>query len=297
MDSEETSPERLAEIEAGLERGLLAAVPGLEIVDRAMAFPGGAHADLVALDEGGRLLFALLVDGDAEETSLVALDLLAQARSHLALIARHLSRPGMGPGVRADLEPRLALVAEKFSESTRSRLTPLTGERVLLLEIRELSSASHASVYLVPVPPLPLVGAPRAAAAEDFLAELSDRSRHLAESLLRRLRRLDESLESLASRDDLQWRFRGRVLASLRSSEGRLEAHLPATGEAIELESQAQLEAVLERALGRYVELLEGQDEEEDQDFDLPGDLGRGMIRPRDTGPLLTAEELEAFHD
>ena len=289
MDGQESSPERLAELEAGLERGLRAALPGLQIVDRSLEFPGGARADLVALDEGGRLLFVLMVDGEAEDTSLMALDLLAQARSDLDLIARHLSRPGL----RADLEPRLALVADSFSDNTRSRLAPLTGERVLLLEVRELASARHASVYLVPLAQPPLATAKSSAAAEDFLVGLPERLRTMAADLVRRLRRVDESLECLAGSDDLQWRYRGRVLASLRSLEGRLEGSLPLAGDPITLEGGAEIELFLERTLERYVELLDSDGED---DLEL-GELGEVELQPHDAGPLLSAEELEAFRE
>ncbi len=284
MSADEVSEERARELVRGLEIALARPFPGVRVIERDLRLPGGAQADLVAIDETGRIVLVRVSDGLAEETCLAALDLLAHARAHLKLLASHLK----DPQARADLEPRLFLVAEAFSEQLKSRLAPLMADRVLLLEIRELSSASGSVSYLVPLDPPPLASEPRAALVEDFLIALGPDARRLAASAVRRIGRLDHALECSVFPLEVRWRLDARLLASLRRIGTRLEGRVSSHADPVEIADGAALEVFVERTLEAYLELAgrPGEDGE---------DLPEVDIRPATDGPVLTAEEIRAF--
>lgn len=284
MSADEGSDERLAALVRGLETALVETFPRVRVVERALSLPGEGAADLVAIDESGRIVLVLVVDGQAEETCLVALDLLAHARANLKLLARHLD----DPLVRTDLQPRVFLVSESFAERSKSRLGAVSSERLLLLEIRALETARGKAAYLVPLdPPTPTVEPP-AAAIEDFLAGLSTEGRAIAGELVRRLGRLDRGLECAVAREEVHWRHQGRALCTVRHVEGRLEGLLPEQGRPLVLAGANEVEVFLERGLERYLELARDGTAE-----DLPA-VERG---PPLNGPILTQEELRAFQE
>jgi hypothetical protein len=280
MAAEEASEELVR----GLEDALVQAFPGMRVLERELCLPGGARADLVAIDETGRVVLVLVADGLAEETCLAALDLLAHGRMHLKLLTRHLAEPL----ARADLEPRVFLVAQDFSERLKSRLAPLMSERVLLLEIRELSSSRGNRSYLVTLDPPALSSEPRAAAIEDFLAALAPDARGLALSAVQRMGRLDHELECAVSALEVRWRLGERLLGALRRTDQRLEGYLPRHGEPVAIVDGNALEVFLERALEGYLDLLGEAREGEDE-------LPEVEIAPMPAGPLLTPEEIRAF--
>jgi len=74
---------------AALSTGLDEIVPGVEILDRELAFEGGARADLAGVDPSGRLLFVLLAGEDADRAALEALDALTVLRTQMELLVRH----------------------------------------------------------------------------------------------------------------------------------------------------------------------------------------------------------------
>src|SRR5258708_3001520 len=78
-----------------LESDLQRLVPGLGVVDRGLLLTRahargseGRRADLVLLDEAGRALIVLAVDGRGDETVLAAIDAIAFARQNGDALAR-----------------------------------------------------------------------------------------------------------------------------------------------------------------------------------------------------------------
>lgn len=270
-----------------LEAALVEALPGLEIVDRDLAV-GGVSTDLVGVDPDGRLVLLLLAADGGDGCVLSALDARSCGRTQLGLIARHLDQPRL----RQDLEPLVVVAAERFGERAIERLAAFDEGSVRLLELRELRSASRVSAFFVPVgpgaAPLPAPGA----GTDVFLDALEDQQRETADLVLERMRRLDEGLALSPAPDRLEWRVRGQPLCSLGASDGQLQGALPRAAPR-PIRDSVELEAFMEATVARYVDVVEAvpEDPEGLEEVEIV------PLEPLETGPLLTAEELEAFRD
>lgn len=245
-----------------LEVVLGKALPGLTVLDRKLELDGPLNADLVAIDASGRLVLVLLRGpGEAqddlagERTVLGVLDALVWARRHRGLLARHLD----GSQFKEDLEPRVVVVAERFGERVAARLSALDPDGVMLLEVRSLRTATGASTYLVdPASNAARVGL---SASSTFLEGLDENLRGQAELLLKRLGRIDPGVHVGRTAQGLRWTFREHPLCALTEVDGHLEGSLPDSSDPLAVREPGSLEAFVDLALARFVELSESGDE------------------------------------
>ncbi len=281
--------------EAGRERsGVLAALgvgleevlPGLEIVDRDLEFDEGGRADLAAVDGTGRLVLVLLADEDADRATLEALDALSFAWRNVQIFVRHLAARRLDPG----LEPRVVVISAAGDERLVHRLAPLLERGVELFGVRSLKSSQGERSYLVPMSAsAPPRGGVSRANPEEFLAALPPPLSELGRELALRMGRLDDELVLAASPSALSWVFHGDELARVEARREALVARVAPTLEPVELRGEGDLEAVLESAMGRLVQLFGLREVAGARDpVELPGD------EPEE---LLSQEEIEAFRD
>lgn len=269
-----------------LEAILRKALPGLTVLDRKLELDGPLNADLVAIDASGRLVLVLLPGASeaqdtlaGERTVLGVLDALVWARRHRDLLARHLQ----GSQLNEDLQPRLVVVAERFSERVASRLSALDPDDVMLLEVRSLRTEAGASTYLVdPAPNAAVAGHP---ASSTFLETLDEDLRAQAELLLKRLGRMDSGVHVVCTVESLKWIFREHPLCGLTEVGGHLEGSLPDASDPLPLREPGSLEAFVDLAMARFVELTESED----------AALQQVELIPAEPRPLLSASELDAF--
>ena len=271
-----------------LEGVLGQALPGLTVLDRKLELDGALNADLVAIDASGRLVLVLLrgpreaLDDQAgERTVLGVLDALVWARRHRDLLARHLN----GSQWNEDLEPRVVVVAERFGERVAARLSTLDPDGVLLLEVRSLRTEAGASTYLVD--PTPHAARAGHAASKTFLEGLDEDLRGQAELLLKRLGRIDPGVHLHCTALGLRWTFREHPLCALTQVGGHLEGSLSDASDPLPLHEPGSLEAFVDLALRRFVELSGSLDDGVLEQVDLI------PVTPR---PLLSASEFEALH-
>lgn len=268
-----------------LEAILLEALPALEVVDRDLMLGAALSAQLVCVDGRGRLVLGLLAENGSESTVLECLDALAYARAHLELLKRHLGASQL----RTDLEPHLVLVSESFPPRVIERLGPILGHSLHMFEVRVVRSRAAAASYLVPVAPARVHGA--AAVAGDsrtFIDALPESERSVAALVVQRIARIDDEIELALAGDELEWRYGGVVLCSLSRGEAGLEGSVLSVPTTVL--SETGVDDFVEAALGRYVELLGGTDDEGEE-------LEQVELVPPEPGALLTPEEIEAFRD
>ncbi len=280
--------ESVRDLEPALEAGLAGAFPGLEILDRNLKLGDGATADIIGVDGDGRLVLVLFTDGDGPEPVLAALDALAYARDTRELLARHFA----GHNVAPDREPTVVLVADAFSPLLVQRLYPLLGGALHLFEVRELESAGRAASYLVPVGPEPeFAPTPRAVNKDTFLAGLPEDLRETATAVVRRMDRVDTNLACTATDNAIEWRYDGQLLCTLARVDGGLEGAPSNTGPAMGIAGPSEVDALVDQALARYVDVLEeASGAAEDQ-----AGLAEVELVPRRSGPILTPAEIDAF--
>ena len=301
-------PEPRAGILSALEAGLQQVLSGFQVLDRELTFDAGGRVDLAGADDEGRLTLVLLAE-DADRAALEVLDALAFARGHAELVARHLGEAA-GARVSTDLPPRLIVVSPDGDERLLRRLAPLRvgtdpeSGGVELFGVRTVRSRGGERSYLVPLEPA-AIGTPADTRRPEelFLESLAEGERALAQTLLARMARLDESLVLSARRERLAWRYERETLVRLDAREGTLFASVGPHHEARPLGGAPGLERLIESALGRLVQLL-GRDEPSRPTRPRTSRLRRPAREPEprersEEGEeeLLTAEELEAFRD
>ncbi|MFT4647789.1 MAG: hypothetical protein ACI9X4_001003 [Glaciecola sp.] len=241
--------------------------------------------DWVAVDASGRinLLLWMGADGDAIPSDPVelALEVLHRAQNQIPFILAHLGNCG----IRPDLAPRLILAAEHFSASIVRKLGVLGEDRMRLVEVHEVRTASGVSHHLVlrwpekqnsePVGPLV------------FMERLPDSLRATAEIVLQRLDHVDERvIYGGMGIEYLEWGLRGHTLCALQYRDGQLLASVSG-GESSELTDEPSAEAFIEVVLQRYFEILEEKPVGGDEDGKSLVDQGLGVV--------LSHEELDAF--
>ncbi|MDF1799296.1 MAG: hypothetical protein P1V81_08990 [Planctomycetota bacterium] len=279
-----------------LEDSLAAVIPGLRILDRELELDGGpgGSVDFAGTDQDGRLVLVALVDdaaGSGDAAALAALDLLALARSHGYLLARHLE---VRESAACELGVRCVLVAEVFGERLLKRLS-IFGEGLDLFRLRTLRSARGARTYLVPQfagftqnPGLPVV--PPRRTQEDFLDDLEPHLRETAELLFLRMQRMDSEFDLRFGEDSAEWTFHGRDFLRLQHSGGELIARVQPGGGPRHLDNEAAVESLVEQAFGSYVRLL-GLFDEADSAYELANQSGLDL----GAGTVLSADEIAAF--
>jgi len=279
-ESEERGP--LSALVSGLDE----IVPGLEILDRELVFEGGARADLAGVDPSGRLHFVLLAGEDTDRAALEALDALAVLRTQLELLLRHFGERGVNP----ERAPRLLVVSPNSDPRLGERLAPLADTGLSVLGLRTVKSAGGERAYLVRLEPQR--GAdkgPGGVAA--FLRALPARLEVLGAALVERMERLDEELEPTADSSTLAWRLQGEVLCRVERIGDLLQASVAPRHEPLPLGDMADLEALVERALGRLIRVL-GMTR-----GDRPPKVAQRTAGAPEDAPILTQEEIQAFRE
>ena len=276
-----------------LEADLPRLVPGLGVVDRGLALTRahvrgseGRRADLVLLDESGRALIVLIVDGRGDDSVLAAIDALAFARQNGDAVARP-SRPFSPREVSA----RVALVAETFSPRVLEGLSILPERELMLLETRKVSSETGSRTRLVRLEPMPARSLSAAVSRDSFLANVPEFLRATADLLLRRLARVDAAIEFAFAEGAVEIRCGERELCVLELHDGALRGEIPALDRRIPIRGMDDADQFLDEVLREHLLDLVG------------GPTFRAQLPSRPSAsrpseePLLTREEIAAFRE
>jgi hypothetical protein len=271
-----------------LETDLLRLVPGLGVVDRGLVLTRahvrgseGRRADLVLLDESGRALIVLVVDGRGDDTVLAAIDALAFARQNGDALARP-TRP-LAP---REISTRVALVAETFSARVLEGLSILPERELMLLETRKLASETGSRTRLVRVEAVSERGPDPAVNRETFLATIPEFLRATADLLLRRLARIDAEIEFTFAEGAVDIRCGERELCVLEVHDGSLRGEIPALDRTLPIRGMDDADLLLDEVLREHLHDLES----------IP--LVRPARSPRPSEePLLSPEEIAAFRE
>ena len=275
-----------------VERGLGEVVPGLEILDRDLELAEDLTVQLVGRDARGHLVLVLVVEGDADGLTVVALEALRQARAQRSLLSRHLGDPRL----RGDLPERVYLISDSFDDLVVGRLTPLLGDAIELFEVRTVRSARGENAYLVRIHSS--AEGPAAAESEStsvFLAALPEEVRDVARIVVRRLSRVDDELDRSSTRQQVLWRSGEAVLARLGWEDGLLRGSVPSRGSAFPLRSERDVDPFVEEVVSSYVENLRASPH---TDLQPPLEEGRPPLAALAVEQaVLTSDELDAFRD
>jgi hypothetical protein len=270
-----------------LEADLPRLVPGVGVVDRGLVLSRGPvrgaegrRADLVLLDDLGRALIVLVVDGRGDDTVLAAIDALAFARRS----GDALARPNRELRPR-EICARVALAAEAFSTRVLEALSLLPERELLLFEPRRTSSEAGPRTRLARVDPMPARTPGTAAGRESFLSAVPDALRTTADRLLRRLTRVDAEIELAFADSSASVRCGDRELAALSLRDGSLHGEIPALDRRLPIRGPDDADLYLDEVLRQHL-------------ADLEKDHPEPEIAPRtrEEEPLLTPEEIAAFH-
>lgn len=270
-----------------LEVALRASVPDLVVADADLELGGGAVIDLACIDGAGRGVFVRAVDGDSDATVLEALDLVRGIRENQDVLYRHLGLPGLNDA----MPPLAVLVADRFSDEVLARLTCIEAGALWCLERRSIRSRAATSQYLVPVLAEAAPEAKQPADPTEFCQHLAPEHRDLGLDLVGRLARIDDELEHVDVDRGVSWKLAGEPVCSVFARDGRLEGTVAPRTTPDGIDSLDRIETFVEEALSRAVELLGPP---------LGDDSGEAMMRSAaldPNQPILTPEEIQAFHD
>ena len=267
-------------------RGLLAAIPDLELLDRDLDLGDERRVDLLGVEAGRRLCLVVIVPGEGDEPLLAAAAAVAFGRTHAVVLAEHLHR-----AAEARAQPRVIMVAEHFAPAVLERAPAMDPRLVSWMELRSISTSAGERHYLVRVAgeEPPGEDAPR---ERGFLQSIDPKHRQLARAALRRLSRLDHELEVREGESMVSFSLGKELLCSLMASRGEILGRVGREEAPREVGDLAALDALLEAVLEHHVSLLVD-----------PGDAPAASL-PASTErlagggpPFLTREEIEAFQD
>ena len=249
-----------ADVVNGLDDALAEVLPGYMTLDRDLILEHGLTASLVGLDGEGRLLLVMesarMISLEGDDLVLVALDALAWALAHRGLLARHVG----GEAIDIDAPPRIVLVCDEIRPAVLRRLGALPSSCIQLFERRELCTSGARSTYLLPVGPKEpeLRELSSAAPAKGFLGGLDDEERRLAELLLRRIDRLDETLECTGGESGIRWLLAGDEICDIATGPDGLIGTVP--GEEIDmvLSGELDVDQFVEAMIVRYLSMGQG---------------------------------------
>jgi hypothetical protein len=272
-----------------LGSGLREVLPGLEILDRDLIFEQGGRADLAGVDAGGRLVLVLVADADPDVAALEVLDTHSLARRHLDTIVRHLCADSSERSIDESLEARTVVIDPVGSERLLLRLAPIFDSGIELFGLYSIQSAAGERSYLAPIaaPPSGSVqrGLPPEAA---FLESLPPALEEVGREAVERIGRVDRELLVTGTAGSVSWSFQDEVLVRLEHVGHRLQASVGPHHETRLLESEADLDPLLESVLARFVQWL---------DYDAPASSRTPGIDLGEGDPILTPEEIDAFRD
>ncbi len=271
-----------------LSHSLRQAFAGLEILDEDLEIGAGRSAEWVGVDGGGRLILMLWLRDESDAEMLRVLDAIAFLRRNAPLLASHY---GTSHVSRSD-DHQVAVITLAPTPRMLDRLQGFRSDGVTVLELRRLKARSGEQTYLVPVDvashrlePVPVRG------LEDFLHALPVDARGLADNLARRIQRMDDDIDCLATETGLTWRLGPDALCGLGLEETGLQGSVPGTSSAWSIATGQDAEAFLEGVLTLYVSLIE-TDSPPPRTLTGPEPGGGGSEGPE---LLLTPEELAAF--
>jgi hypothetical protein len=132
---------------------------------------------------------------------------------------------------------------------------------------------------------------------EAFLRALPARLEPLGAALLERMQRLDEELACTGDTTTLVWRLAGEVLVKVERVGDLLQASVAPRHEPLPLADAADLERLVERALGRLVRVLGLTRAERPPGEPQAGPARPAVPPPRSDEPILTPEEIQAFRE
>lgn len=295
---------------------------GFHAVDRALKLDGERVADLAGFLDG-RPCLVLAAREDAGDTLARTLAALECAR-HAEAIARHLAEVAEDESeleieLELDGRPALVLVVTDgpCERALRERLRLVERPELALFELRRLETKRGASAFVARVgedlgagaaqlasalPALRSAPPPRSHALEVLAQALPAERAGLARDLAERLDRIDPSLVACADAHGLRWSRGGELVCRLTVREGGLEGWIAEHGLPHRIESAAAAEVFLDLVLAS---LFDGAEPDEER----AAGLERGDVRERERDasnerpedpwsarPLLTREEIEAFH-
>lgn len=251
---------------------------GAEVVDRDLAIGQDRRAAVVLVDADGRLTLVLAFEALDDEALLATVDTMSFAKLHSAALCGHCSAPQL----RADLPPAVWVVSRRASRALAERWSALDPERVRVFALVQVESRRGSADYLTEIA-LDARGRPPAGAARapSFLERLSSDARPLGETIVERVRHLDEDVEVHASSEMLEWRVRNELIASLESKLGSIQGSIPGVEDATSIDCHDAAERFLEAVVERYLGVAEST--ATSASLAVAGQA------------LLTAEELAAF--
>jgi hypothetical protein len=171
----------------------------------------------------------------------------------------------------------VAVVAGERSTELVRALSALPAGSIALYEIRDVVAGAPAPERLARVSLAGLV------TEAEFLAAIPREVRPGAELLLARLARLDPGVERAIGPNAIEWGCDGRPLCSIAVAGGGLEGALASSRRPEPIRDRASAETFLDQVVGEHIAHLAVETG--------AGRLGTGRE------PLLTPEEIAAFHD
>jgi hypothetical protein len=294
-------------------------IPGFRVHERHLCFDGRKVADLLGW-AGGRAILVSIIEDDSDGGALRALDGLALAHSQPEILSSYLSDTITGA-----LPARVVLVSDSFSPLLLERLALLRGDTLWLVRRHELVSASGSVTRLERLDgdSRTVHRGPGSAPSEwpddeplrRFLARIAPDRLALALEVIGRVGRIDPSIETSEADGALYWRCGDSILCTLVWIDGHLELLLEGSSVPHAIRDEAGIDFVLDWVMAAYLELLERDRVEEREPQPSPvkaevpqpeleapeepaeEELPNVELRPLPPGPLLTAEEIDAFRD
>ncbi|MFT7479335.1 MAG: hypothetical protein ACI80N_002629 [Gammaproteobacteria bacterium] len=291
-----------------LERELAGVIRDFEIVDRDLVVGDSLSIDWLGFDGEGALVLVLWTAGEGGRVVLDLLDALAFVRTHLDVLARHwhLAAPE-APGADGGPVPiddtahtpvRAVCLAEHFDTEALQRLSVWGSAELDLFEVRTVRSERGEGAYLVPA--RGPAGEPGAAAVRaSFFDGVPEQFHVLGRAFIERMSRVDEGVKLVEGEGAADWFYRGQRLGALRAGEVRLEASLAGSTTPQGVLGEGDVDDFVDRVLARLVELSDDLTGDDDDlaEIDDGDELEQVELIPMDSEPLLTPEEIAAFHD
>ncbi len=258
-------------------------VDGLQVLDRDLVvttFAPERRANWVGVDRDGRLVLVLFVDAGDETTPNAVIAALAFGAESRAASARR----WRVADVRADLEPLVVVVAPSYTTRTLRSLSFLSSQTLIVLELRTLETAGVNEPFLVRLRPSREVDA-----AQPMLefGTFPAAVRPDLERLSRDMKRVDPEIEAREAGGKLLWLWRGDEIAHVSAVDGVLVVSEAKARAKIALDDVPRREAWLERFLVEHCTRRSG----------APASTRPLDLLDRSSGPLLSAEELDAFRE
>jgi hypothetical protein len=245
-------------------------VPGWQVVDQRLELDSGVLVDLVGVDRGGRVVLVLRVAGRGHSGLTAALDALAFAQRHGAVLRRaYAAERG-----EESQSVRVLAVSEHFDEDVRRRLSALAPCGLELVQLGLLRSAAGERLYaLLQGPPAqerpadsPAIPFPEVRdSLEATLATADEDKRKQLRLIAGRLGRLDENLTMRTNHRGAAWFLDGEPLASIElRAEGQWVGSVSGRP-GRELRGASGLDAFIDEVVAAYMDRAGGAERAPDE--------------------------------